>query len=208
MYIPGRLIVTENYFSSITTTLDDGRTPFGDEFSGSFSYSINRPNELRLGLALENISRVTLSTSVELIDYRNTSIDLTRDSDLDFREVANLRAQESVIDSVFSNNYRQVFNLKAGLKFKSKTGFEIRGGTAFLPGKSTVFTADRVILSGGIGVPLSRNLYLDITSQYIGWEDRSILYDYSDSQTGQVNAKSIDETFQQFNFMFGVKYRF
>ncbi|RNC79958.1 MAG: hypothetical protein ED557_12555 [Balneola sp.] len=205
--LPTRLNVTEEYSSSILTRLDDGRTPFGDDFSGNFNYKIRRPWELNLGFALEEINRVTISAAVELIDYRNTSLDLTSSDDSAFR-TAELREQEAIFDSVFTNSYNFVANLSGGIKYKSRTGFELRGGAAFLPGKSSDFEADRLILSGGLGIPLSRELYLDITTQYTGWDDRSILYEYLDPISGQVRTESIDETISQINVMVGLKYRF
>ncbi len=36
------------------------------------------------------------------------------------------------------------------------------------------------LYSGGIGIPLSRDFFLDITTQYIQWKDRSVLYEYQD----------------------------
>ncbi len=206
--IPTKLIVTEEYSSSINTTLDNGADPYYDEFNGTYSYSIRNPGQLNIGVALENISGFTVSVSSEFIDYRNTSIDLTRDSDLSFRDVALLREQEAVFDSLISTDYNLVSNLKAGIKYKSKTGFELRGGMGFLPGKSSTYGADKIVLSGGLGIPLSRELYLDITTQYTGWDDRSILYEYIDSQSGQERFESIEETISQINVMVGMKYRF
>ncbi len=206
--LPTKFVITEDYYSEIITNLDDGRTPFGDSYSGEFSYSIRQPGQLSLGLALEDLNGFTLSSSIELIDYRSTSINLTRDNNLEFRAVANLREQEAVFDSVVNADYNLVTNLKAGFKYQSKTGFELRGGFGFLPGKSSSYTADKYILSGGLGIPLSRELYLDITSQYTRWNDRSVLYEYFDSQSGQERFESIDETISRLNFMVGFKYRF
>lgn len=206
--LPTRFIVTEEYYSEITTRLDDGRTPFGDSYSGDFSYSVRRPGQLNLGVALEDLNGFTISTSVELIDYRNTDLNLTRDADLEFRDIALLREQEAVFDSLINADYNLVTNFKAGLKYRSGTGFEIRGGFGLLPGKSSSYSANKIVLSGGLGIPLSRELYLDITTQYTGWNDRSILYEYFDSQSGQERTESIDETISQINLMVGFKYRF
>jgi hypothetical protein len=206
--LPTRFVVTEDYYSEITTNLDDGRTPFGDNYTGEFSYSVRRPGQLNLGLALEDISGFTLSTAVEMIDYRNIDIDLTRDNDLEFGDIIDLREQEAAFDSVMNEDYNLVTNLKAGLKYQSNTGFEIRGGFGLLPGKGSNYSADKIVFSGGLGIPLSREVYLDITTQYTRWNDRSILYEYVDTQSGQERSESIDETISQINFMVGFKYRF
>lgn len=206
--LPTKFVVTEDYYSEITTNLDDGRTPFGDSYSGEFSYSVRRPGQLNLGMALEDLNGITISTALEMIDYRNTDIDLTRDNDLGFRDIAALREQEAVFDSLMNADYNLVTNLKAGLKYKSYTGFEIRGGFGLFPGKSSNYSADKFVLSGGLGIPLSREIYLDITTQYTRWNDRSILYEYFDPQSGQERFESVDETISQINLMVGFKYRF
>ncbi|MEQ9308699.1 MAG: hypothetical protein RLN90_04540 [Balneolaceae bacterium] len=206
--IPSKMIITEEFNSSISTTLDEDPLIYFDEFNGEFSYSIRNPGQLNIGMAIENVAGFTISLASEFIDYRNTSIDLTRDSELSFSDIVSLREQEEVFDSVFSADYKLVNNLKLGLKYKSKTGFEMRGGMNYLPGKSSNYNADRIVISGGLGIPLSREVYLDLSTQYTGWNDRSILYEYTDSQTGQERFESIDETISQINFMVGIKYRF
>lgn len=206
--IPSKLIITEEFDSSISTSLDNDSRIYQDELFGNFSYSIRNPGQYNIGVAIENVAGFTVSVSSEFIDYRNTSIDLTRDSELAFEDVVSLREQEAVFDSLISANYKLVNNLKAGLKYRSKTGFELRGGVGYLPAKSSAYNSEKIVLSGGLGIPLSREVYLDLSTQYTGWNDRSILYEYTDSQTGQERFESIDETISQINIMVGIKYRF
>lgn len=208
--IPSKLAITEDYFSEITTNFDDGRSPFFDNFEGNFSYSVRRPFQWNAGIAIDNYEGFTLSGSVEFIDYSNTEVDLTsRSSDnLDFTQIAALREQENLIREQIQQDYNQVLNLKAGLKYQFISGFEIRGGYAFLPGKSSLTEADRTIFSGGLGVPLTRELYLDITGQYSEWNDRSLLYQYEDPVNGDLMSESISEDFSRINILVGFKYRF
>lgn len=206
--VPTILIISEEYTSEITSNLDDGRQPFGDSFSGNFTYAVKRPTQLNFGLALEDINGFTISTSAELIDYRNTSIDLTRDSELSFIDEAQLRTQEAVFDSVFSADYKLVTNIKAGAKYVSKTGFELRGGVGILPGKSSTFSADKLVFNSGLGLPLSRYVYLDLSTQYSKWDDRSIVYEYIDSQTNELRSESVEESISQIKLFVGIKYRF
>jgi len=205
--LPNKLIVTESYESSITTRLDDDRSPFYDDLSGNFKYTIRNPSQINVGLSLEKINGFTVSASTEIKDYRNTKLSLTNNYD-DTYSMLELRAQEAVFDSLIASDYKLVANLKAGIKYKSKTGFEIRGGMGFLPGKSSTYTVDKYVVSGGIGLPLSREVFFDVTTQYSAWNDRSILYEYTDSQSGQERFESINETISQFNIMVGIKYRF
>lgn len=207
--LPTQLIITETYYSEITTNLDDiDRQPFGDELEGNYTYSVRKPGQLNVGFAFENVKGFTVSTSVEMTDYRNTSIDLTRDSELSFDDRAFFREQEEIVDSLYNADYSFVANLKAGVKYRSKTGFEIRGGFGLFPGKSSTFRADRTIFSSGIGIPLSNELYLDLSTQYSKWDDRSILYEFNDSQSGQERFETLDEKISQINFLVGIKYRF
>ncbi len=205
--LPNKLIVTESYESSITTRLDDDRTPFSDDLSGNFKYTIRNPSQINVGFSIEKVNGFTVSASTEIKDYRNTKLSL--DSyDYDNYRLIELRAEEAVFDSLITSDYKLVTNLKAGIKYKSKTGFEIRGGMGYLPGKSSTYTADKYVFSGGLGLPISREVYLDVTTQYSAWNDRSLLYDYTDSQSGQERFESINETISQFNIMVGIKYRF
>lgn len=205
---PSKLIVTEDYYSSLTTSFDDGRDNFFDDFDGEFNYSIRRPGQLNLGLAVEDLAGFSASISTELIDYRNTEIDLTRDSNLGFEEVIFLRNEQAIIDSTISADYKLVANLKGGLEYRIKSGIELRAGASLLPGKSSNFSADRFTLSGGLGVPLSRDLFLDITTQYTEWNDRSIMYEYFDTQSGDSMSESVGESINQLNILIGIKYRF
>lgn len=208
--IPSRLAITEDYFSEITTNFDDGRAPFFDSFEGNFSYSIRRPFQWNVGLAVDNFRGFTASASAEFIDFSGTEVDLTTRSadDLDFTEISALRDQEELFRQQIRDNYEQVINLKAGLKYQFISGYEIRAGYAFLPGKSTITEADRTIFSGGLGIPLSRELYLDIAGQYSLWNDRSVIYQYEDPVSSEFMNESISEDFSLLNILVGIKYRF
>jgi hypothetical protein len=202
-----KYFITEDYYARIRTTFDDNSTS-EDDFEGDFTYEVRRPAQLNLGIALDDIYGFTFSGSVELIDYSSTELTLTSDADLSFEEISALRDDETVINNQIANDYNNVTNLKGGIKYLTKNGYELRAGVAYLPGKSNIYDADRSIFSGGIGIPLSANIYLDVTSQYSRWNDRSIVYEYFDDVAGQVRSESISEDISQLNVLVGFKFRF
>jgi hypothetical protein len=202
-----KFFITEDYYSRIRTTFDDNSTS-EDDFDGDFTYEVRRPSQFNLGLAIDDIAGFTFSGSVEMIDYGSTELALTTDPDLSFEEISALRDDETLINNSIKQNYNHVTNWKGGIKYAAKKGYELRAGIALLPGKSNVYDADRSILSGGIGIPLSPNIYLDITSQYSTWKDRSIVYEYFDDVAGQVRSESIAEDISQLNILVGLKFRF
>lgn len=202
-----KYFITEDYYARIRTTFDDNSTS-EDDFEGDFTYEVRRPAQLNLGIALDDIYGFTFSGSVELIDYSSTELTLTSDADLSFEEISALRDDENVINNQIAIDYNNVTNLKGGIKYLTKNGYELRAGVAYLPGKSNIYDADRSIFSGGIGIPLSTNIYLDVTSQYSRWNDRSIVYEYFDDVAGQVRSESISEDISQLNVLVGFKFRF
>lgn len=206
--IPTKLIISEDYYSSITTGFDDGRDNYFDDFAGKYTYSVRKPSQYSVGIALDDFSGLSLSASAEFIDYRKTSIDLTRDNNLDFQEERYLRMEEEVIDSVINAEYNFTANLRGGIEYRTKFGLELRGGMGYYPGKSSKFSADKYIFSGGIGIPISREVFLDINTQYSRWNDRSVIYEYNDIQTGELKTEGIGETISQLNVLVGFKFRF
>ncbi len=205
--IPNKFFITENYYSSIRTTFDDASIS-EDDFDGDFSYEIRRPGQLNVGAAIDDLSGFSLSGSVEFINYKNTEVILTSDPDLSFEDISVLREEEDLIKQEIDRDYNNVINVKAGVKYITETGYEIRGGFSVLPGRSNRFSADRSVLSAGLGLPLSRDIYLDVTTQYSQWDDRSIVYEYFDDVAGQVRSESISESISQLNVLVGLKFRF
>ena len=74
-----------------------------------------------------------------------------------------------------------------------------------LPSKSAQINETRRLYSGGIGIPLSRDFFLDVTTQYIQWNDRSILYEYQDVLSSVSIQESISERNNLINVLIGIK---
>jgi long-subunit fatty acid transport protein len=203
--LPSIMEITEEYNSTITTSFDNSIGPFFDSFEGEFTYAITRPSKYSLGMAVNQLKGFDLSIGVDFISYNKTDIDLTYDQSLDFDEVAFLRDQEAVIEQSISQRYQSVMNTRIGAQYRFKNGAELRAGTSILPSKSVQIDETRTLYSGGIGIPLSRDFFLDITTQYIQWNDRSVLYEYQDMGSTIPIQESISESNQLINVLIGIK---
>ena len=206
---PNKYFITEDYYSFIRTTFDDTSIS-EDYFEGDFTYEVKRPGQLNFGLALVNIAGFTFSGSVELIDYRNTEVTLTSDPDLSFEDISILRDEENLMAEKINRDYNGVVNYKAGVKYLLVNALELRGGFAFYPGRSKRFSADRNILSLGLGVPISNNISIDFTSQYSRFKDQTIIYEYSepDPDTEQRPNEKVEENISNFMFLLGLNFKF
>ena len=203
--LPSIMEITEEYNSTITTSFDNSLGPFFDSFEGEFTYAITRPSKYSLGMAVNQLKGFDLSIGVDFISYNKTDIDLTYDQSLDFDEVAFLRDQEAVIEQSISQRYQSVMNTRIGAQYRFKNGAELRAGTSILPSKSVQIDETRTLYSGGIGIPISRDFFLDITTQYIQWNDRSVLYEYQDMGSTIPIQESISESNQLINVLIGIK---
>ena len=203
--LPSIMKITEEYNSTITTSFDNSLGPFFDSFEGEFTYAITRPSKYSLGMAVNQLKGFDLSIGVDFISYNKTDIDLTYDQSLDFDEVAFLRDQEAVIEQSISQRYQSVMNTRIGAQYRFKNGAELRAGTSILPSKSVQIDETRTLYSGGIGIPISRDFFLDITTQYIQWNDRSVLYEYQDMGSTIPIQESISESNQLINVLIGIK---
>ena len=203
--LPSIMEITEEYNSTITTSFDNSIGPFFDSFEGEFTYAITRPSKYSLGMAVNQLKGFDLSIGVDFISYNKTDIDLTYNQSLDFDEVAFLRDQEAVIEQSINQRYQSVMNTRIGAQYRFKNGAELRAGTSILPSKSVQIDETRKLYSGGIGIPLSRDFFLDITTQYIQWNDRSVLYEYQDMGSNIPIKESISESNQLINVLIGIK---
>lgn len=204
---PSRLFVVESYYSEIRSTFDDDTFIAGD-LSGDFSYEIRKPAEFNIGVSLLDIGGFTASASLEFIDYSTTEVDLISDPDLDFDSITALREDQDLINNQISLNYLSVVNSRVGAKYKMQSGLEFRAGYSFLPGKSSVYEANRSVYAAGLGVPLTQDIFLDVSTQFSEWNDRSVIYESFNSGNQTVLTETVDETLTQWNILVGLKFRF
>ncbi|MEX0724147.1 MAG: outer membrane protein transport protein [Gracilimonas sp.] len=208
--IPSTMVVTEGYYSLIRTELDDGSTPFESDFTSDvdYEYRIEKPGQLSAGLALVDIGGFDISASAEMIDYSNLGVDLVKGNDLDFNEEVAIREQETEVENFMSNNYKRVINYKAGIGFQATEQLKLKAGYAFNEGKSSVFEADRTILSGGISAKISPNIVLDLNGQYATWKDQSVAYNYFDANSNQDISETISKDISSIKILAGIRFLF
>jgi opacity protein-like surface antigen len=208
--LPSTIVVNEGYYSSITTELDDGSTPFESDFASEedYEYRIKKPGKLSAGLAFVDIAGFDISVSGELIDYSNLGLDLVKGNDLNFNDEVAIREQEEELEDFMANNYKRVINYKAGIGYQFTDEFKLKAGYAFFEGKSKIFEADREIYSAGISANITENIILDLNGQYSMWQDRSVAYSYFDFDTNELRAEVIDQDVSSLRILAGIRFNF
>lgn len=208
--VPSNLVIRESYYSSITTELDDGSTPFKSDLAsdGEFEYRVKKPGKLSAGISLTDIGKFDVSVSGEFIDYSNLRLDFITGNNLDFTEKVELREQQNELHAFMSDNYNMVTNLKTGLGYQLNKQLKLKAGYAYLQGKSKVFEADRNIISGGFSAKISESIVLDVNGQYSFWEDRSKVYSYYDYQDDIGRAEVISQDVTNIKILAGIRFLF
>jgi hypothetical protein len=163
------LNVDEEFDASILTTFNNG-VQFDDNTSSEFSYRVELPSRINLGASLNNLNGFSLSASAEYVDFSKTRID--------FRE-GSLFEDEQIENNFIENEFRSVWNLRGGIAYDFNEDFTIRGGYGFLPSRFENGTDNRSIYSLGLGFSLSRDIRLELATQYTTWEEQSAVYDYA-----------------------------
>lgn len=204
--LPTRLHISEYYYSSIETNLDDNSAPFFYDLDGDFRYSVKNPGRLNAGFAIDNLAGFSFSAAAEYVDYSKIQIDLVSGEDFDYLEERALREDQNAINNEIGTIYKEVVNLKTGIQYQMD-GFEIGAGYAFLPGRSRDFDASRNVFTGGIGFKLTNEITLNLKGQYSFWDDQSVLYSYS-PVPGQMHHQSVTESLNQYSFSAGLKFLF
>lgn len=202
---PSQMHVSENYSAYMSTEFDDATSTNTERLDTEFDYSITRPGQINLGVSLNEIGPLSFSGSIEMIDYSDIKVDLTRSNNLDPVEEGNLRDNERLINSSIQNDYNSVMNLKGGIAFKVNDKFSLTGGYAYFPSVTKIFEQDRNVISGGFGLFISENMMLDVTAQYSKWDDRSVLYTYTDPATNLETNSVVDKTIESLNVVAGLK---
>lgn len=208
---PSTMVVQEQYYSSITTELDDSSTPFQADFAsdGFYEYRIKKPGELKAGLTLSDIGNFDVSVAAELSDYSNLRLDFISGNDLSFNDEVALREQQDELAAFMNSSYQMKANLKAGLGYTFNDQLKIKAGYAYLPGKSSVYEATKNVASAGFSANITENMIFDVMGQYSFWDDRSVAYSYFDYNDGGVaRSETIDHDITTIKVMAGLRILF
>lgn len=191
---PSRLYIDETYNTEITTTFDNS-VQFSDDAPGRFSYSIVRPQRVKVGATVQPIEGISISAAAEGIRYS--------DAEIDFDEIE-LNPLENSINSTVRSNFNDVINLRAGLEFDINDSFTPRFGYAYFPNPQDGFGSDRQFINGGFSAVLTKGLIFDFGLQYSFWDDQNILYDYV-TPTGESGSEIVQEEVTRLNVMAGIR---
>lgn len=204
--LPATIRVSENYYSSIETTLDDGSDPFFYDVAsdGSFRYRIEQPGELKIGAALLDFAGFSVSASAEYIDYQNMEIDFVSDTDLRLVDEVDLRAQQEGLNDFMEENYESVTNFKIGVgkKLDGRTG--VRAAYSYRPAISKLAPEDTKVYSAGFDLELGDGFLIDVSGHYLKKDGRSELYNYVDFD-GQPQSTTFETTKQDLRIQVGFK---
>ena len=173
---PSKLFIDEQFNTEITTTFDNS-VQFSDDAPGQFSYSITKPQRIKVGASFKGVPNLMLSGSAEAINYS--------DARIEFDEL-DLNPLEDDINSQVDAAFNDVINLRGGLEYAFNNDFTSRFGYAYYPNPKQL-GSNRQFLSGGFSATLTKGLIFDFGLQYSFWEDQNALY----------STPSVTETVQE-----------
>lgn len=179
--LPTKLKISEAYYYSIQTSLDDNSEPFFSELNpaGNFRYRIKKPGILRIGLDYEVRKGMTIAASVEYIDYEKISFDIVSDRDVRIVDIEAWKTEQQRLNNSTEKN-NSVLNINAGTSVRFSKNTAVRLGYAFLPGTSEFELSNTHEFSGAFQIGLLDNLQLDLKSQYLFKDSRVGLYNFID----------------------------
>jgi opacity protein-like surface antigen len=189
----GKLNIDEVYNTLITSTFDNG-VVFEDDAPGNFSYKIKRPDRFNFGITFKDMNGLNVSLSAENVRYSQARIEF---------EDIRLGNDEEAINETVESNFKDVFNLRAGLEFALNPYFTPRVGYAYYPSPQEETNSERQFISGGFSARVFDNVSFDVGAQYSFWEDRNQLYRYFDGNN--VVGEVAGEDVTRWNIMAGVK---
>jgi len=206
--LPSKLNITEKYSSAIKSDFDDGTATNTYDFYGELDYAITKPGQYNIGATLFPFSKLSLSASAEYIDYSKIKISLIESDISDPIEKADLIQSEQQIQSEINRDYNSVTNLKFGAVYTLSNKAKLKAGYAIYPAKSKQFNVEQNMVSAGLSIPLTDGIVFDISGQYSAWDDRSLLYSYSDPTSGNLMNSEVDQSFELLNVVAGIRISF
>ncbi|MEX1011770.1 MAG: hypothetical protein WDZ29_06890 [Balneolaceae bacterium] len=186
---PGKLQVDETFDASIRSSLDNG-VVFEEELAGEYSYGIEAPSELRLGLAVKNVAGFTASLSAEYVDFGKTRLDF------DTVELEQERNENDLIQ----DSYRSVWNLRGGLAKSISDEVVLRGGYRLEPSRFQSGGREANAFTGGISIAFSPDAHLDVGAQFSRFSEESLLYEFED-QNFELQNEMAERTASQLQLM-------
>jgi len=167
--LPTTISVDENYSAEIRTTFDN-QSGFNDNLDNEFSYKVNYPSRINLGVALEDLKGLSVSLSTEHTGYSNVEIEF---------ENSELFEDELAENEFISNQFANVWNFKGGVSYDVNQYASVRAGYGFLPSRFKNGRDDRNMYSAGIGFDVGSGTSIELGAIYMRWEEESSVYTYT-----------------------------
>ena len=163
-------IEVDETFDADLTTRFDNNVEFSASTDSEFSYKVNYPSRVSLGLGLNDIAGLSFSLSTEYIDFSNTAIDFSE---------SDLFDSELLENDFISDSYRSVWNLRIGSEYQFSDELTLRAGFGYRPSRFLNGSDHRSSFLAGAGFAVTNNVRLEFAAQYETWEENSALYDYA-----------------------------
>lgn len=167
--LPTKIFVDENYNAEISTTFDN-QSGFNDSLEGQFSYSVTHPSKLNFGIALEDISGLSISLSTEYTDFSKVELDFENDD---------LLEDEIAENDFIKETFDKVWNFKGGVSYDVNQFASIRAGYGYLPSRFKNGMDDKSVYSAGLGFDIGDGTSIELGALYTRWEEESAVYDYT-----------------------------
>lgn len=167
---PTSLEVEEVFQAEIRTRFNN-EVEFTDETDSEFTYKINYPSKVGLGLAFTYASGWDLSLAAEYTDYSATAIN--------FGE-SDLFDSELIENDFINDSYRSVWNFRLGTAYTLPNDITIRAGYSYLPSRFVNGDDNRNVYAAGAGFNLTEGIRFEVAGQLARWNEVSAVYDYGE----------------------------
>ncbi len=196
-----------------TVQTDGSGNTFGpqlnDELSGEYSYKVRTPSRIHLGASTKGLPFANLSASAERVSYSSIRLSGFDSADRDVEIDEN---------NFINQNFKDVWNFRAGAAFTMFESFEPRIGWSYMPNPiSYLEKNDRHYLSAGIGIGINQRTTIDFGIQYGFWNTTEDLYSV-DASTGIIVdpgtnvpvtfIETADKDVDRFHATFGISFKF
>lgn len=189
-----KLDIDERYSTFIQSdykTFDeDGFNRYDDTFKGEFEYIVYRPAIFSAGVSIGILPFLDADMTVERVNY----------SEIEFKGLGIL--PDITENQAIRSEFEDVYNIRAGVTFKTGSNINPRFGYAYNPSPRKLFDAGVTYLSAGAGIQMGNNFTLDVGLQFASFNDELDLYNYG------FGVATVSQSVEKFQGVIGVTYKF
>ncbi len=186
-YTPSFTFSAEETLGANLTTIMNNRFRFDEQEDFDFSYRFKTSSKTSFGLALDRYYGLSLSLSLDYVDFKATRLDY-EDSDL---MDAELQDNEQIQEA-----FRNVWNVRSGVSFDVNPFLSLRGGYASYPSRFETNEGSREVFSFGAGFRVTSKILFDMAFQLEKWEEISSVYDFAQYEYSSLPDSPPDFTIQ------------